>query len=58
MENTLTKDDLDFLITSVTYSKKSFDETNYESYEFKQSQLAKADEMLQKLRRLLKDQNH
>jgi len=55
MENTLTKEDLEFLITSVSYSKEAFNKTNYDSYEFKQLQIAKADNMLKKLRLISKD---
>lgn len=52
----LTIADLDFILESLQYTKKAFDESQeHPSYEFKQSQLNKVDDLTDKIRSIKKN---
>lgn len=54
----LTKDDLEKIITSLSYSKKAIEEsTSHPDYESKQQSLKEIDEVLIKVRAIKKELN-
>lgn len=54
MSKDFTPEELGFLLQSVTYSKKKFEEYNYENEAMRKIQLEKTDLMLKKLREIIK----
>lgn len=54
MSKDFTQEELDFLLQSVTYSKKKFEEYDYDSEAMRKIQIEKADLMLKKLREIIK----
>lgn len=55
MEQTLTKEELDILIESLGYKKREIqDHQRHPSYEFKQSELKKVEDLTDKIRAIKK----
>jgi len=55
----LTKEDLEFLKESLLSTRKSFnDYQDYPSYEFKQQQLKRVDDVLEKIREMKRDSSN
>ena len=54
MENNFTTEELSFLLESVTYSKKTFEEYSYENSERRKEKITQAENMIVKIRALLK----
>lgn len=52
---TLTKQDIDLIMTSLDYAKRKFQETAYPSYEMKQERLGYVDSVRRKLRSIKKE---
>lgn len=55
----LTKEDLEFIEESLLFTRKSFnDYQDYPSYEFKQQQLKRVDDVLEKIREMKRDSSN
>ena len=54
MERKFTVEELNFLLQSAIYSKKKFEEYEYESTEQRNEQIRKAEEIIAKIRTILK----
>lgn len=53
---TLNEGELDFILKSLSYTRKSFEEyQNYPSYEFKQGQLKTVNDVMEKVRAVKKE---
>lgn len=52
MKEQLTKDDIDFILTSLEYTRMNFENTQYPTYELRQSQLQRVDSVKAKVRAL------
>lgn len=49
---TLTDDDLDLILTSLSFTRRAFQDHPYDSYEFRREQLARVDSVAEKMRRI------
>lgn len=54
MSTNFTKEELNFLLQSATYSKIKFEKYNYESEEIRKKQVLEAENIIKKIRSMIK----
>lgn len=52
MKTNLSIADLEFILTSLSYTKLNFESTSYPTYELKQEQMKKLENVIEKIRKL------